>query len=65
MKTQDQRKYCLEQFKKMLPSLNQLIEQVCLTDKPEKYNILYLLGLLTSICGIILYTILSYFSTDG
>lgn len=34
-------------------------------DKPITYNLLYLLGLLTSICGIILYTILSYFSTDG
>ena len=34
-------------------------------DKPVTYNLLYLLGLLTSICGIILYTILSYFSTDG
>ena len=34
-------------------------------DKPMTYNLLYLLGLLTSICGIILYTILSYFSTDG
>ncbi len=39
MKTQDHRKNCLEQFKKMLPSLNQLIEQVRLTDKPEKYII--------------------------
>lgn len=35
------------------------------SDKPITYNLLYLLGLLTSICGIILYTILSYFSTDG
>ena len=34
-------------------------------DKPVTYNLLYILGLLTSICGIILYTILSYFSTDG
>ena len=34
-------------------------------EKPITYNLLYLLGLLTSICGIILYTILSYFSTDG
>ena len=34
-------------------------------DRPITYNLLYLLGLLTSICGIILYTILSYFSTDG
>lgn len=34
-------------------------------DKPITYNLLYLLGLLTSICGIILYTILNYFSTDG
>ena len=34
-------------------------------DKPATYNLMYLLGLLTSICGIILYTILSYFSTDG
>ena len=35
------------------------------SDKPITFNLLYLLGLLTSICGIILYTILSYFSTDG
>ena len=34
-------------------------------DKPVTYNLLYLLGLLTTICGVILYTILSYFSTDG
>jgi hypothetical protein len=34
-------------------------------DKPATYNLLYIFGLLTSICGIILYTILSYFSTDG
>ena len=34
-------------------------------ERPITYNLLYLLGLLTSICGIILYTILSYFSTDG
>jgi len=28
-------------------------------------NVIYLLGVLTSICSIILYTILKYFTTDG
>jgi hypothetical protein len=37
MKTEEQRKYCAEQFKKILPSLNQLIHSVRLTDKVEKY----------------------------
>ena len=39
MKTQDRRKYCLQQFKKMLPTLNQLIHQLRLTNKTQKYNI--------------------------
>jgi hypothetical protein len=39
MKTQDRRRYCLEQFKKMLPLLNGLINRVRLTDKAEKYNV--------------------------
>ncbi len=37
MKTEEQRRYCKEQFKKMLPSLNQLIHSVRLTNKVEKY----------------------------
>jgi len=37
MKTEEQRKYCEEQFKKILPSLNQLIHSVRLTDKVEKH----------------------------
>jgi len=37
MKTEEQRKYCKEQFKKILPSLNQLIHSVRLTDKVEKH----------------------------
>jgi hypothetical protein len=29
------------------------------------FSIMYLLGVITAICSIILYTILKYFSTDG
>ena len=29
----------MQQFKKMLPSLNQLIHQLRLTDKAQKYNV--------------------------
>lgn len=38
MKTEERRKYCAEQFKKMLPSLNELIHSVRLTNKVEKYT---------------------------
>jgi hypothetical protein len=39
MKTKERRKYYNEQFKKILPSLNQLIHSVRLTDKVEKHII--------------------------
>ena len=39
MKTEEQRKYYKEQFKKILPSLNQLIHSVRLTDKVEKHTV--------------------------
>ena len=39
MKTEERRKYYKEQFKKMLPSLNQLIHSVRLNDKAEKFSI--------------------------
>ncbi len=39
MKTEERRKYYTEQFKKMLPSLNQLIHSVRLTDKAEKFTV--------------------------
>lgn len=38
MKREDHRKRAKEDFKKILPYLNQLIEKVKLTDKPKKYS---------------------------
>jgi hypothetical protein len=39
MKTEERRRYFNEQFKKILPSLNQLIHSVRLTDKAEKFTV--------------------------
>lgn len=39
MKTEERRRYYNEQFKKILPSLNQLIHSVRLTDKAEKFTV--------------------------